>query len=249
MSNVSSDGMITELALCRPQNWQIWLDFDGTVTQQDVLDELIKCYSINDSWKMIEERWQAGLIGSRQCLTEQFNLLRVSRKELDIALAGIKLDEGIVSLLELSKSQDVPVVILSDSADVFIKKILQRCEIGNLPIRSNTVVHHGLKLELCFPHNNPSCEFGAAHCKCSSIEAIGNPDRKSIYIGDGRSDLCAARRADCVFAKGVLAKCLKKESINFIEYSTLDDVAGILSEAWKISGLTFIKVQSKVVNR
>jgi 2,3-diketo-5-methylthio-1-phosphopentane phosphatase len=249
MSNVSSDRLITELALCRPQNWQIWLDFDGTVTQQDVLDELIKRYSINDSWKMVEERWQAGLIGSRQCLTEQFNLLRVSSKELDIALAEIKLDTGIFSLLELSKSQDVPVVILSDSADVFIKKILQRCEIENLPIRANAVIHHGLKLQLCFPHNNPSCQFGAAHCKCGSIEAIGDPQRKSIYIGDGRSDLCAARRADCVFAKGVLAKCLKKESIPFIEYSTLNDIVGILSEAWKISGLTCIETQSKVASR
>jgi hypothetical protein len=36
-----------------------------------------------------------------------------------------------------------------------------------------------------------------------------------------------------VFAKGVLADCLAKESIPFVRYSTLQDVADFLSDAWQ----------------
>ena len=61
---------------------QVWLDFDGTLTRRDVLDDLIVRYARDESWKLIEERWQAGLIGSRQCLSEEFALLDVSHGEL-----------------------------------------------------------------------------------------------------------------------------------------------------------------------
>jgi 2,3-diketo-5-methylthio-1-phosphopentane phosphatase len=230
MGNIFSNGELKELKLGQPENCQIWLDFDGTITKQDVLDELIKRYSINDSWKAIEAKWQRGLIGSRQCLEEQFGLLRIPQEELEAALDRIELDGGIFAFLELLKSRRMPAVILSDSGDIFIERILDRHSIRGLPIRCNTVVRRGLGFELHCLNGNPSCEFGAAHCKCNSIKVMGDPNRKSIYIGDGRSDLCAARKADYVFAKGVLAKCLEKEGIAFTRYSTLKDVAAVLSK-------------------
>jgi 2,3-diketo-5-methylthio-1-phosphopentane phosphatase len=249
MSNIFSNGVSRELKLCRPEDCQIWLDFDGTITRQDVLDELIKRYSVNDSWKIIEARWQAGLTGSRQCLQEQLKLLRISPEELEQALDSIELDEGIFVLLELLKSRGVPAVILSDSADIFIERILHRHNIRNLPVRSNTVVRRGPGFELHCLDGDPLCEFGAAHCKCNSVKVMGDPKRKSIYIGDGRSDLCAARKVDYVFAKGILAQCLEKESIPFIRYSTLNDVAAVLSKVWLVPTSTSSVAGRKETNQ
>ncbi len=209
----------------------------GPKSCQDVLDELIKKYSINDSWKIIEEKWQKGLIGSRQCLQEQFELLRVSPEELERMLADVELDKGIFTLLELLESQQVPVVVLSDSGDIFIRRILQRNGITKLTFRSNSVVHQDLRLKLCCPNGSASCEFGAAHCKCRTVEIMGDPNRKNIYVGDGRSDLCLARKSDYVFAKDILAQCLEKESIRFNRYSSLSDVAKVLSENWQKPGI------------
>lgn len=138
--------------LPQPQATQVWLDFDGTISTADVLDALIERYSANESWKLVEQRWQAGLIGSRECLEQEFALLRISAAELDRFLDHIHLDPGIKGLLELLASFDVPVAILSDGIDLFIHRILQRHGISGLTVRSNTVRHRGMQLELRCPH-------------------------------------------------------------------------------------------------
>jgi 2-hydroxy-3-keto-5-methylthiopentenyl-1-phosphate phosphatase len=244
MNQISSMEAVTKIGRIQPANCQVWLDFDGTVTRKDVIDELLQRYSIDDSWKTFEQQWQAGLIGSRQCLKEQFGVIRISQDELDNFLDGVELDTGFFSLLTLLNSLAVPVVILSDSVDAFIMRILQRHGIKDVPIRSNTMVRHSLGIELCCSYSDPKCECGAAHCKCSSIRAVGDPRRKSIYIGDGISDFCPAQKADLVFAKGALSQRLEKNSLKFIRYSNLNEVSQILRNAWSSREFTVREVSS-----
>lgn len=215
-----------------PENYQVWLDFDGTITKQDVIDELLNRYAVNESWKAVEQQWQEGLIGSRQCLKEQLDLIRISQVELDNLLEEIEMDKGIFSLLLLLNEYEVPAVILSDGAETFINRILQRQGIHNIAVRSNTIVHRDSKIEFSCPYNDPKCQSKAAHCKCASIKAIGSPERKSIYIGDGLSDLCPAGKADMVFAKGALAEVMEKKNMKFIRYSNLNEVAEVLRKSW-----------------
>jgi 2,3-diketo-5-methylthio-1-phosphopentane phosphatase len=212
---------------------QVWIDFDGTISSQDVLDELISRYARDDSWKLFEHRWQNGEIGSRACLTGQFDLVRVTPPELDVMLNRMVLDPGAIALFRLLDLHRVPVVILSDCVDFFIRRILRRYGFAHLEVRSNTAVFAAGGLRLYCPHENRDCTFGAAHCKCASMDALGQPDRRSIYIGDGRSDLCASRKADIVFAKAVLVGLLEAEKIPFLPYTTLHDVAATLSAAWQ----------------
>jgi 2-hydroxy-3-keto-5-methylthiopentenyl-1-phosphate phosphatase len=220
-----------------PSRCQVWIDFDGTISQKDVLDELIGRYSIDDSWEIAEQQWQAGLIGSKKCLEIQFSLLRISKAELENVLDGIELDDGFLPLLEIFSSLSIPVTVISDCVDFFIKRILERHGITDISVRSNTAVHRGLRLELQCPHSSTQCSSAAAHCKCSSITALGKAGRKSIYIGDGLSDLCAAKKMDFVFAKNALARRLEQESIGFVKYSNLNDVADFLSRAWQRSAV------------
>lgn len=227
---VSIDGI--KESMPKPVNYQVWLDFDGTITTQDVIDELLRNYSVNDSWKLIEQQWQAGLIGSRQCLEEQLDLIRISQQELNSLLNRIELDTGFSSLLSLLEKYNVPVAILSDSIDVFIRHILQRHGIPEIPFRSNTMVRQHQKIKLQCPYTSPKDDCKAAHCKCDSIKAIGVAKRKSIYIGDGLSDLCPAEKADLVFAKGALAESLEKNAVKFIPYSNLNEVTQFLRETW-----------------
>src|SRR2546423_5439290 len=89
---------IAQPPIPRAEAAQVWIDFDGTLAGRDVLDDLIRRFSIDDSWKMIEERWQAGLIGSRQCLEQQLALLDLSNEELNGFLDSVPLDPGAVNL-------------------------------------------------------------------------------------------------------------------------------------------------------
>jgi 2,3-diketo-5-methylthio-1-phosphopentane phosphatase len=218
--------------LPQPQDAQVWLDFDGTISQKDVLDELISRYAVNDSWKLIEERWQAGLIGSFECLSGEFALLRVGQPELERFLDDIPVDPGFLGLLQLLQERAVPVAILSDGIDWFIQRILGRLGVSGITIRSNTLKRRGTRLQLACPHVDAACESAAAHCKCASANQLLQPGRKTIYVGDGRSDLCPSRKAGTVFAKAALARSLEREGVGFIPFATLHDVAATLRAAW-----------------
>ncbi len=211
---------------------QVWIDFDGTITKQDVLDKLIERYALDDSWKHVEARWQRGEIGSRQCLTEEFALIRIGQSELRNFLDTIAIDRGLLALLKVLGENRVPAAILSDGIDSFIQHILRREGITHLPARSNAIRHEANRLEMHCPHADKNCESAAAHCKCASATALRLPERKTIYIGDGRSDLCPARKADVVFAKGALASALAAEAKAFCPFETLDEIAAILANAW-----------------
>jgi 2,3-diketo-5-methylthio-1-phosphopentane phosphatase len=211
---------------------QVWIDFDGTISVQDVLDEMIRRYATNDSWRIIEEQWQSGLIGSRHCLSAEFSLLRIFPDELHAFLGTIQVDPGFVALGRLCQERDVPLTIVSDGIEHFIRQVLGGQLLSNIALRANSVSHCGDRLELRCPHSSARCHSAAAHCKCDSVRTLSRQDRSSIYIGDGRSDLCPARSCDLVFAKGALAAALEKEGRPFIRFSGLGDVHQLLSEAW-----------------
>ena len=55
-------------------------------------------------------------------------------------------------------------------------------------------------------------------------------DNPIIYIGDGRSDICAAKEADIVFAKDTLLGYFKKHDLPCIEFDDLSSVYKYLKE-------------------
>jgi 2,3-diketo-5-methylthio-1-phosphopentane phosphatase len=213
-------------------NAQVWLDFDGTVTRGDLLDELVARYSRNESWRLVEERWRLGLIGSRECLEQEFALLDISPAQLDAELARVRLDPGAIPLLELLERSGVPVTILSDGVETFIRTILQRAGARAPRIYANSAVQSGRDLRLVCRSAEGACPSRSAHCKCSSRAALAIPGRSCIYIGDGRSDLCAARTVTTVFAKGALAAALSSEGRPFRPFDSLLDVHAALATAW-----------------
>lgn len=220
------------------QRTQVWLDFDGTLTIGDFLDHLILRYSRNDSWRLIEERWRAGVIGSRECLKREFDLIDLSPDQLRAELDRVALDPGAIQLLTFLQLWEIPTVILSDGIDAFIRSILARHGVATgqtvepPTIRANRIRHRSTRLALQCPHSRSSCESGAAHCKCGSSDDLAIPGRESIYVGDGRSDLCASRKAGTVFAKGALAAALQAEGRPFLPFYTLLDVVHTLKASW-----------------
>lgn len=218
-----------------PEHAEVWLDFDGTLTSQDVVDSLIRRFAATDEWRALEEAWQQGRIGSRDCLAGQFALVRADEASLNAFLQSVSLDPGAKRLFGLLRLHDVPSTIVSDGIDWFIDRVLRSHGLEPPRVRSNTLVRSVGTWRLVSPHFSSACPVAAAHCKCSSMERLGDPARQRIYIGDGMSDLCAARKADVRFAKGTLAARLDDERIEYFPFVTLHDVCAVLDAAWSRS--------------
>ena len=57
------------------KNQCIICDFDGTITEKDGLYSFIELYA-QDGWEDIEQLWIDGKISSKECLTEEFKLVK-----------------------------------------------------------------------------------------------------------------------------------------------------------------------------
>ena len=209
----------------------VFLDFDGTVSRCDVVDAVLTAYA-GSAWLAVEQQWQAGAIGSRECLREQMSLVRASRQQIDSLLDDIEMDAGFVPLLEMCGRRGVPVHIVSDGFDYFIRRILQRCgpEASRL-LRGTQIYASHLEsseagpwlADFRFPAN--VCGHGCATCKPWAMQHLNPDGLPAIFVGDGLSDRYAARSADVVFAKTGLAAFCADQKIPHHRYSDLADVA------------------------
>ncbi len=70
----------------------VFLDFDGTITTRDVTDAILEMHA-DPEWLRVEEAWETGRIGSRECLTAQMALVRATQVEMDSLLDDIEVDD------------------------------------------------------------------------------------------------------------------------------------------------------------
>lgn len=179
---------------------QIFFDFDNTITDFDVLDGIIERFSVNRDWIAYEEAWKNGKIGSRQCLEGQLRSIRVTRPQLHAYLETVAIDASFSRLLALLHRSGVQPVIVSDSFSQIIRYILDYNSITDVPIFANSLRMQGDRLLPSFPHAGAECNR-CGHCKTETLARSEFAGKRAVYVGDGLSDLCPARRADLVFAK------------------------------------------------
>lgn len=199
----------------------VFFDFDNTITDSDILDDIIERFSVDQNWIRFEEDWSSGRIGSKECLEGQLKSIRVTKQVLSNYLSTIKLDPSFGKLLTLLKKNETEFVIVSDSFSFIIKEILRHNGIRGIQIYANEIKFRGDRLIPSFPYLSKDCTR-CAHCKKKHI--LEHKDKKTIYVGDGLSDICPAQESDVVFAKGNLLDHLQKIRKPCIEFKNLGDV-------------------------
>lgn len=193
--------------------WCIFCDFDGTIALEDVTDTLLERFA-PPAWRELEQAWKAGTIGSRECLAQQIPLLDMSRAQLDRHLDTIELDPDFPGFVAEARASGHALVIVSDGLDYSIRRILARHRLVDLPIMANALQQTGDRAwRLGFPCFVEGCRAMSGHCKCASVRrwqgAASSP--RTLLIGDGTSDFCAAHQVDLVFAKqALIGHCASK---------------------------------------
>lgn len=207
--------------------WTILCDFDGTISVEDVIDSLLDRFG-QPGWEVLERDWRAGRIGSRECMAGQVELLQASRAELDEHLAGLWIDHAFPDFVAQTRALHVPLNIVSDGLDYAIHQILERYGLDDLPLAANHLAP-GIpprQWRLTSPCQASGCRSGT--CKCASVEQAGQGGRKTLLIGDGASDFCAADHADFVFAKHRLIEHCRASGIAYVPINGFDEAIQLL---------------------
>ncbi len=206
-----------------------FLDFDGTIATADVVDAVLERFGA-PQWRAVEKDWADGKIGSRECLSRQVALVRADQAAVEALIDTIGIDPGFESFLLAARKQRVPVAIVSDGFDLFIRRILDRAVrdrslLSDVPVFSNKLVWNEGRLEASFA--STGCGHGCANCKPAVIAERRGADGFAAFVGDGLSDRFAARSAELVFAKAKLLDHCKKNQIRCRPYEGFAEI-----EAW-----------------
>lgn len=181
---------------------QVFCDFDGTISAADTTDHVLEALA-RPAWRELEARWVSGRITAAECMRRQIALIDGTDADLDARLDEVALDPGFRDFAAWCERHDIPLTIVSDGVDHFIRRILAREGLDHLPVISNRLAGEAGRRRLEQPHRRDGCAGGSGVCKCEAIRPVKS--RPVIYIGDGRSDFCVSGRADILFAKGRLA--------------------------------------------
>jgi 2,3-diketo-5-methylthio-1-phosphopentane phosphatase len=212
-------------------DYSLFIDFDYTITTDDVGNRLFTYFSEGRNEPVVK-RWLNRQISAYTCLTEEARLCQASYEGFVEYVDRFVIDNGFERIVHYCKSNKLPMYILSDGLDFYIKHILDKYGFGEIPFFSNRAVFNGGSLKIELPYWTEDCpECG--NCKGNQIRRLKGERDRVIYIGDGFSDLCGVKQADIIFAKDDLAAYLKSNGTFFYEYDNLSQVADSLRELLK----------------
>ncbi len=196
------------------------IDFDGTVAKTDVTDAVMEEFAPPE-WLEIEQQWQAGIMGSKECLRKQMALIDAPLEEVLAFVEQIEIDGTFIDFVRQLQHEQQPFAIVSDGFQVFIDRILISNGLRGLPVFANKLSKIDGKWATSYPYSTERCASGTCKCMISRQMAQGLP----VYlIGDGQSDFCLAGTADYVYAKAKLVDYCVQQRISHCVYTDFQDI-------------------------
>jgi 2-hydroxy-3-keto-5-methylthiopentenyl-1-phosphate phosphatase len=189
-------------------------DFDGTITDVDT-GELILTKLADGDWRYYHQEYVKGAISFEECLRRQFALVRPTTRASILSLIdeSAKVRPGFEELLASAEPVGVQVVIASYGLDFCIEHVLARVRNGGgIRVYSTRTTSGADGFHLEFPK---LVLKESANLKDDVVGQYKERGFRTIYVGDGASDLPAIERADegFVIAGSELAKMCEAKGI------------------------------------
>jgi len=213
------------------RQFKIFLDFDGTISKNDVGEAIFREFLNEDIVNKIVDDLLAEKISSRECWEKLCeNVKRIEKDEFDNFILSQEMEQTFHRFVEYCETGNQEIFILSDGFDYYIDKILSREKLNHLKVYSNTLkLSEGGKLVPSFPFYNSEFK-SSSNCKRNHIIENSSDDDYTVFIGDGSSDKEAIYYVDFIFAKDDLLKFCEMNRITFCPFKNFDDVIVRLDE-------------------
>jgi 2-hydroxy-3-keto-5-methylthiopentenyl-1-phosphate phosphatase len=200
----------------------IAVDFDGTVTEIDLLDTIARDFGDPVVYQEVDDGLHGGTMALRDVITREFEPVQSPLDEVvGWELDNVRVRDGFREFVELARERGWRVVIVSSGFHELIEPILER-EGVEVELYANRVDPRpeGWRVEWRY---DSTCDSCGESCKRSIVQALAGDD-ELIYIGDGYSDRCAAEASDRVFATRGLAAYLAERGIPYERFDDFNDV-------------------------
>lgn len=220
---------IIDLQAATP-GWMVQSDFDGTISLLDVTDTLLTRFG-QSGWQALEDQWERGEIGSRECMKGQVALLDMSEAELCAHLDTIEIDPHFAGFVDRARAHGIKVQVVSDGIDYAIRHVLARHGLGHLEVIANRLVQTGERSwHLESPWASARCQRASGNCKCERLAEQQGVHGRVLYVGDSTSDFCVSHKADFVLAKYKLIAHCEAHGISHAPFETFAQATMLLEK-------------------
>jgi 2-hydroxy-3-keto-5-methylthiopentenyl-1-phosphate phosphatase len=195
------------------QKTAVQIDFDGTVTLEDVSFLLLDTY-VGSEWRKHLDAYSTGDITVGAFNQKVFGMMKADRKTMtDFVLSSphVKIRPGFKELVDYCREKGYKTLIVSNGLSFYIEALLKTLGIKNLEVHAaeNTFFKGGMDVKYLGPDGNPvDAGFKEAYTK-----DLRKQGYNVIYIGNGTSDIHPARLAQQVFACEDLLKTCTAEKL------------------------------------
>jgi 2,3-diketo-5-methylthio-1-phosphopentane phosphatase len=201
----------------------IVVDFDGTVTEHDLLDQIALGFGDPAVYQEVEDGLDAGTMPLREVITREFAPVRAPLEEVVAwVLEHARVRPGFRDFVDRAQAAGWQVHIVSSGFHELIEPVLAR-EGVDVPLHANRIEARpdGWQVDWRYPDD---CDECGESCKRTLL-----PPGYVIYVGDGYSDRCAALAADRVFATKGLARYLADRGTPFEPFSDFRALSRVLN--------------------
>jgi 2-hydroxy-3-keto-5-methylthiopentenyl-1-phosphate phosphatase len=210
------------------------VDFDGTICEQDVSEELLQAFA-PASWWDIDLEFRRGDIGSRDCLIRQAALLSGTRDELlRFAVDRYPIEPSFQPFVEWAREAGIEPVVASDGMGFYVEPMLRAAGVDGLRVLTNEPLPGGPATGFRFGNAHPEC-VGCGTCKMQIVQRA-RANGPVAFVGEGHTDRYGALFADVVFAKKHLPEICRADGVPFIAWETFDDVRDSLATLTELPG-------------
>ena len=211
----------------------IFSDFDGTITERDVIVMIMEKFAPPEWVEIKDKILYERSIPLKDGIEKLFSLIDSSKKNeiIEFAKKEAKIRAGFSEFLDFCEKEKIEFNVISGGLDFFIEAVL-RNHISRLKIFCNSGDFSSGRIKIKYKYLPKSCDL-CGQCGCCKVEIIEKypKDRfTKVVIGDGLADLAPAKVADIVFARGDLIKYLEQEKISYISFNDFFEVKEKLAQ-------------------
>ena len=205
------------------QQLLIAVDFDGTVTRQDTLVEILDRYG-SPHWRQVQAKVISGAVSIREGLQAEMGSVRADLSDLKRLLTDrVELDPGFPAFLKTMRAAGIPLIVLSGGFDLCVETVLAKAGLWPLPYLANRLIRSNDSWTVEFPYSSITCS-ACGHCKGDPIRGWNQQGYTTVFVGNGVTDRCAAVAAKLTFAKDELESWCRSQKIPALSFQTFSDV-------------------------
>ncbi len=208
-----------------PQATTIVLDFDGTITEVDLLQEVAAHFGDPSVVDEVDRALDEGRMTLQEEITREYEPVTASLDDVQAwVLERVRIRDGLADLVALARARAWGVRVLSSGFEEIIRPVLADRGIEGIEILANRVDARPDGWRVIW-RDETVCQVCGEPCKRGGL-----PGGEIVYVGDGISDRCAALAAQRVFATRGLARYMDERRLPYEPFGDFHDIVRALTD-------------------